>query len=116
MSTAADCIFCQIVSGDIPASTVYRDDSVIAFKDINPVAPAHILIVPVEHLEFLMGLDEGSAPLLGHMVLAADRIASEQGISEDGYRLVMNQGEDAGQVVDHLHVHLIGGRKLGALG
>jgi histidine triad (HIT) family protein len=111
-----DCLFCKIISGDIPSTEVYRDDSVIAFLDINPTAPKHILVIPLEHITFLRDADDSDGVLIGHMVLTADRIALECGLQESGYRLTINQGLDAGQEVDHLHMHLLGGRKLGRIG
>ncbi len=105
-----DCIFCKIISGDIPSDILYRDDEVIAFRDVNPVAPTHILIVPVEHLVTTMDLHDRS--LVVKMILTANHLAQQEGIAEDGYRLVINCGEYGGQVVKHLHLHLIGGRRL----
>ena len=110
-----DCIFCKIVHGEIPSTTLYTDDRVIAFEDINPSAPVHLLVVPVDHVTFLTGLDESSEALIGHMALVARNLAVERGINDSGYRLVINQGPDAGQVVDHLHMHLLGGSPLGGL-
>ena len=107
-----DCIFCRIASGEIPAQTVYTDDQCIAFRDINPQAPAHLLIIPREHVESLndVGLrDEGA---LGHLMRIASRVASDQGLAESGYRTVINTGAGAGQSVFHLHVHVLGGRPL----
>ena len=111
-----DCLFCKIVAGDIPSTEVYRDDSVIAFLDINPVAPEHVLVIPLEHITFLRYAYDSDEALIGHMALTADRIAREHGIQDSGYRLTINQGLDAGQEVDHLHMHLLGGRKLGRIG
>ena len=108
-----DCLFCNIVSTDIPSTEVYRDDRVMAFLDINPAAPQHILVIPLQHLTFLRDADESHEALIGHMALAADRIAAERRIQNSGYRLTINQGPDAGQEVDHLHMHLTGGRRLG---
>ena len=116
MTPEADCIFCKIVAGDIPSTSVYRDDSVMAFEDVQPVAPTHILVVPRSHVGYLSELGGSSEELLGHMALVAGKIAADRGIQQSGYRLVINQGRDAGQAVDHLHLHLIGGRQLGALG
>ena len=116
MTPEAECIFCKIVAGDVPSTSVYRDDSVMAFEDAQPVAPTHILVVPTSHVGYLSELGGSSEKLLGHMVLVAEKIAAERGVRENGYRLVINQGGDAGQMVDHLHLHLIGGRQLGALG
>ena len=107
-----DCIFCKIIKGDIPSAKVYEDDLLYAFKDINPQAPVHILIVPKEHYESAEALDETSAPIVGKIMLAAKKIAADNGLT-NGYRLITNIGEDGGQTVKHLHFHLIGGVKLG---
>ena len=107
-----ECIFCQIVSGKIPSNIVYQDEEVIVFPDINPKAPTHLLIIPKKHIPSLAHLTEAESPLIGHMVNIANRLAKEEGMSERGYRLVVNCGEEAGQIVDHLHMHLLGGRKL----
>jgi histidine triad (HIT) family protein len=107
----SDCVFCKIRDGQIPAKLVMRDDRCLAFEDINPQAPAHVLFVPLQHI-----LERRRHPedreLVGHLVLCAARVAAERGIAESGYRLVMNNGPDAGQAVFHLHLHLLGGRKL----
>ncbi len=110
-----DCIFCKIVQGEIPSTTLYTDGRVIAFEDISPSAPVHLLVIPVDHVTFLTGLDEASEALIGHMALVGRNLAHEHGIDDSGYRLVINQGSDAGQMVDHLHMHLLGGRPLGGL-
>ena len=116
MSTDPDCIFCRIVIGDLPSSLVYSDDEVVAFEDVTPVAPVHVLVVPVQHVGALAGVDESAEPLLGRMLTIAERIAAERGVGQSGHRLIINQGVDAGQIVEHLHLHLVGGRTLGALG
>ena len=116
MSTESDCIFCRIVAGDVPSPLVYSDDEVVAFDDVSPVAPVHVLVVPRQHVGALAGLDESAEPLLGRMLIVAERIAAERGVDESGHRLIINQGPDAGQAVDHLHLHLVGGRPLGVLG
>ncbi|MBC7287489.1 MAG: histidine triad nucleotide-binding protein [Armatimonadetes bacterium] len=107
-----DCIFCRIVRGEIPADIVYRDEDVVAFRDINPQAPVHILVVPVRHIPELNETSDDDAVLLGKLLLTAVKIAGQEGIGGSGYRLVVNQGRDAGQSVDHLHVHLLGGRAM----
>jgi histidine triad (HIT) family protein len=107
-----DCIFCQIVAGEIPSDIVYQDEEVIVFPDINPKAPTHLLIIPKKHIPSLANLTEAESPLIGHMVNIANRLAKEKGMAERGYRLVVNCGEEAGQIVDHLHLHLLGGRRL----
>ncbi len=116
MSTDPDCIFCRIAAGDVPSTLVYSDDKVVAFDDVSPVAPVHVLVVPRQHVGALAGVDESAEPLLGRMLIVAERIAAERGVDESGHRLIINQGPDAGQAVDHLHLHLVGGRPLGALG
>ena len=108
-----DCIFCKIIKREIPSTIVYEDDKVLAFKDINPVAPVHVLIIPKLHVKNVMELDEQNAKILEDIHLAAKKIASEMGLSEKGFRLITNCGEEAGQTVFHLHYHLIGGKKLG---
>ncbi len=112
-----DCIFCQIISGEIPADILYQDEEVIAFRDINPVAPTHLLIIPKRHISSLVHLSEIESSLIGDMVNTANQLAKSEGISESGYRLVINCGEQGGQLVPHLHMHLLGGRQLsGAFG
>ena len=108
-----ECLFCRIASGEIPGDMVYQDEEMVAFRDINPVAPTHILIVPRTHIASLEGLSEADEGLMGRMVLRARALAASEGVSESGYRLVVNCGPDGGQVVHHLHMHLVGGRQLG---
>jgi histidine triad (HIT) family protein len=105
-----DCLFCRIVKGDIPAKIVYRDDHVVAFEDINPQAPNHLLIIPQKHISTLNDLHAEDNGLVGHMVQTAKMLARQLNISEDGYRLVMNCNSGAGQTVFHIHLHLLGGR------
>ena len=107
-----DCVFCKIIAGEIPADIPYQDEEVIAFRDINPVAPTHLLIVPKKHIPSLGHLSEAESALVGDMVKIANQLAEGEGISESGYRLVINCGEGGGQLVPHLHMHLLGGRKL----
>jgi histidine triad (HIT) family protein len=107
-----DCVFCKIAAGEIPAKILYRDDDVLAFPDINPLTPVHILVLTVKHIPSLAEMDDKDVPLVGKMVRAANQIAREQGISKSGYRLTINSGPDAGQLVPHLHIHLMGGRHL----
>ena len=107
-----DCVFCKIASGEIPAKIVYRDDEVFAFPDINPITPVHILVVSVKHIEQLADMPDKETPLVAKMVRAANQIAREQGIAKSGYRLTINSGADAGQLVPHLHIHLMGGRHM----
>ncbi|MFN8412841.1 MAG: histidine triad nucleotide-binding protein [Anaerolineales bacterium] len=105
----SDCIFCKIISGDIPSNTVYRDEQVTAFRDINPVAPTHILIVPNKHIDSVNMMIMDDEPLIGHMFFVAKELAAKEGISEGGYRLIVNTGPEAGQTVFHIHLHLLGG-------
>ena len=107
-----DCIFCQIASGKIPSNILYQDESVIAFADISPQAPVHLLVVPRKHIESLTDITEADSPLVGHMVYVATQLAEKEGIAERGYRLVINCGEEGGQIVPHLHLHILGGKHL----
>lgn len=106
------CIFCRIVAGEIPATIVHRDDQVTAFRDINPQAPVHVLVVPNRHIPRVGALTEQDEALVGHLVRTAATLAASEGVAERGYRLVLNSGPDAGQSVDHLHLHLLAGRRL----
>ncbi len=108
-------IFTKIINGDIPGDIVYRDDKVVAFKDINPQAPVHILIVPVKEIPSIKEATEEDEAVLGHMMYVARLIAEEQGVAKSGYRLIINNGENAHQEVFHLHMHLLGGRPLGPI-
>ena len=108
MSHDPNCLFCRIAAGQIPSSKVYEDDELLAFKDIHPAAPVHLLIIPKTHLASLAEADEGHAPLLGRMLALAPRLAREQG-ALNGFRTVINTGPDGGQEVYHLHVHVMGG-------
>lgn len=108
----SDCIFCKIVKREIPSQIVYEDDRVMAFNDINPLAPVHILVIPKEHLTNVLDITENNADLIGHIHLVINRLAREKGIAEKGFRIVTNCNPEGGQVVFHLHYHLIGGEKL----
>lgn len=108
----SDCIFCKIVDGELPAEIVYQDERVIAFKDIRPVAPVHILIIPRKHIPDLTAITEEDAEIIGHLHLVAVGIAREQGIADRGFRLVNNCKQEGGQVIYHLHFHLLGGSQL----
>ncbi len=108
----ADCLFCKIVKGEIPSTKVYEDEKVYAFNDVSPEAPVHVLIVPKEHIASANDLSEENISIVSDIMLAAKKIAEEKGISEKGYRIVNNCGEDGGQSVKHLHFHLLGGRSL----
>ena len=107
-----DCIFCQIATGKIPGDILYQNKGVVAFRDINPQAPVHLIIIPTKHVPSLTYLSEAESPLIGNMVNAANQLAREEGIAEAGYRLTINCGEQGGQLVPHLHMHLLGGRRL----
>jgi len=107
----ADCLFCRIVAGEIPATKLHEDDLVVAIRDIGPQAPTHVLLMPVAHVASAADLDEGDAPLLGRLFAVAASLARSEGL-DHGWRLVTNVGPDAGQSVDHLHLHLLGGRPM----
>lgn len=107
-----DCLFCKIIAGEIPSEGVYTDDQVYAFRDINPVAPTHILIVPQKHIASVNELTSEEEPLVGHMFVVARQLAEAEGIAKDGYRLIINTGRHAGQEVFHLHLHLMGGQRM----
>lgn len=106
------CIFCQIVSGRIPSDIVYQDEEVIAFRDIKPQAPVHLIIIPRKHILSLAHLSEADSALVGRMVAIANQLTKKEGVAQNGYRLVINCGEQGGQLVPHLHMHLLGGRGL----
>ena len=108
----ADCLFCKVVAGQVPATVVFQNDQVVAFKDITPRAPTHVLIVPRRHIATLNELAPDDDRLVGEMVRAAAAIAKEQGLAERGYRTVFNCNADAGQTVFHVHLHLLGGRPM----
>ena len=111
-----DCIFCRIAAGEVPAELLYQDDQVVAFPDVNPKAPVHVLVVPREHHASLADLTDDDEPLMGHLLAVANRLARDKGVAATGYRLVINTGPEGGQVVPHLHFHLLGGRQMHALG
>jgi len=106
----ADCLFCKIVAGDIPAKIVHADDQAIAFRDIDPKAPTHVLVVPREHIATVNDLRAEHERVVGRLFTIARQVARDEGLANDGYRLVMNCGEGAGQSVFHIHLHLLGGR------
>jgi histidine triad (HIT) family protein len=108
----SDCLFCGIVEGKIKGSIVYQDDSVVAFKDIKPKAPVHVLIIPRRHVAGVLDLKADDGAVIGHIFEVAARLAREQGIADSGFRVVVNSGADAGQSVFHLHYHLLGGRRM----
>jgi len=107
------CFFCKIAEGDVPADIIFQNDDVIAFRDINPQAPTHALIIPKRHISTLNDLEEGDEHLMGSLFLAAKSLATELGFAEDGYRTVFNCNAHGGQSVYHIHLHLLGGRQLG---
>ena len=108
-----DCIFCKIIKRQIPSQIVFESDEIIAFRDVNPVAPVHILVIPKKHLSSLLDLNEEDEKLVGKIYTVINKIAKQEGIDKKGFRVVVNCGEDGGQEVKHLHFHLIGGKKLG---
>lgn len=107
-----NCIFCKIVKGEIPSNKVYEDEKVLAFKDINPEAPVHVLIIPKNHIGSVNELTEESCDIISYIFIIAKNIAQKLGIADSGYRIVTNCGEDGGQTVGHIHFHLLGGRTL----
>lgn len=111
--TQSECIFCRIAAGEVPAEIVWQDEQVVAFKDINPQAPVHVVIIPRKHVSSLAGTTSEDTQMLGAILGAAKTVATEQGVSESGYRVVTNCGPDALQTVQHLHFHVLGGRRLG---
>lgn len=108
-----DCLFCKIVKGDIPSNKVYEDDDILAFYDINPAAPVHILVIPKKHISTHNDIKEEDANLIGKIHQIINNIAEEKGFKEKGYRIIINCGEDGGQEVNHLHFHILAGKKLG---
>lgn len=108
----SDCLFCKIIAAEIPSDKIYEDEDVYAFRDINPVAPLHALIIPKNHIATINDIQQDDAELIGKLYLAAGKIAADEGYQEEGYRTVMNCGEAAGQTVFHLHLHLLSGRDL----
>lgn len=112
MTHDPDCLFCRIAAGEVPSRQVHADDTVIAFHDIAPRAPTHILLVPRRHIRSAAELTDADAPIVGHLFAVAAEVARSQGIEVAGYRIVTNIGRGAGQTVDHLHLHLMGGRPM----
>ncbi len=106
------CLFCGIVEGKVNASFVYRDQDIVAFKDINPKAPVHVLIIPRKHIPGVLDIEPGDAPLIGKIFHVAAKLARDLGVAESGFRIVVNSGADSGQSVFHLHYHLLGGRRM----
>jgi histidine triad (HIT) family protein len=108
----SDCLFCKIAEKTIPSKPVHEDDKVVAFEDINPQAPVHVLVIPRKHVASVSELQAADAGLLGHLMLTAATVAKQKGIAESGYRVVLNTGRNGGQTVFHLHLHLLGGRPM----
>lgn len=108
-----DCVFCKIIKGEIPSEKVYEDDEIIAFKDIAPAAPIHILVIPKKHISTLLDVKEEENYLIGKIYQTINKIAKDMGIEDDGFRVIVNCGENAGQEVMHIHFHMLAGRKLG---
>lgn len=107
-----ECIFCKIVNKEIPAKVVYEDDKILAFDDINPKAPVHVLLIPKEHYTSLNDIPEENEDLLGHILFKARQVAQKKGVKESGYRIVLNTARDSGQDVFHIHFHVLGGRRM----
>ncbi len=110
MST--DCIFCKIAAGEIPATVVYKDELVTAFRDIQPVSPTHVLVIPNKHIPSTNDFTAEDESLMGHLLGVAPKIAAQEGVAESGYRLIVNTGPDANQVVMHFHLHILGGQRM----
>jgi histidine triad (HIT) family protein len=113
---ARDCIFCGILGGEVPGEVIYRDDQAFVVRDINPRAPVHLLVIPVRHFILADDLTAEWEPMVGHLLSVGREMARREGIAASGYRLAVNQGDHAGQTVDHLHVHVLGGGPLGPEG
>jgi len=111
--TVDDCLFCKILSGDIPAELIYESDTAVAFRDINPQAPTHVLVIPRKHIATINDIEEDDEAIVGSLYTAAREIAAGESIAEDGYRAVMNCNAGAGQSVFHIHLHVLGGRQMG---
>lgn len=116
MSDADTCVFCKIRAGEIPGDLLHTDDTCFVVRDIAPAAPVHLLVIPNDHVTHLDGLDAEGAKIVGHLALIGRQMAEAEGIAGSGYRLVINQGDDGGQLIDHLHLHVLGGEKLGRMG
>jgi histidine triad (HIT) family protein len=107
-----DCIFCRIIAGKVPGEILYQDEEVVVLRDINPKAPIHLLIVSKKHIPSLFQITQAESPLIGHMVTVANELAKQEGVSEKGYRLIINCGREGGQLVPHLHMHFLAGHRL----
>jgi len=108
----ADCIFCKIAAKEVPSQIVAEDDQVVAFRDANPQAPVHVLVIPKSHIANVAAAEKGDESLLGHILRVGAQVATEAGVAQGGYRMVLNRGPDAGEAVPHIHLHVIGGRAL----
>jgi len=108
-----DDVFCKIIGGEIKADFIYKDDDFVVIRDINPQAPIHLLIIPVKHFESIQDIQAADAGILGKGLMIADKVAKDLGLGDKGYRLIINEGSDGGKLVPHLHIHLLGGKKLG---
>ena len=108
-----DCIFCKIIKGEIPSSKVYEDEEILAFNDINPAAPIHVLVIPKKHITSLADMEDGDEKIVGKIYKVINEIAKNKGFKENGYRVIVNCGKDGGQEVGHLHFHLLAGKQLG---
>jgi len=117
MESFSECLFCKIVKGEIPSQKVFENETVLAFRDINPQAPIHILIIPKRHLESILEINEQDTPLFASIFAAIKQIVAKEGIAERGFRIALNNGPEGGQLIKHLHFHLLGGRQMiGRLG
>ena len=108
----SDCIFCRIIAGEIPSTQVYQDEQVTAFRDINPVSPTHVLIIPNQHIASINDLTNEDEQVMGRLFIVAKEIAKKEGVAESGYRLIINTGPNGGQEVFHIHLHLLGGQRM----
>ena len=108
-----DCLFCKILDGEIPAELIYESDTAVAFRDVNPQAPTHVLVIPRKHISTINDIEQDDQEIIGSLYTAAREVAAKEGIADDGYRAVMNCGEGAGQSVFHIHLHVLGGRQMG---
>ena len=108
-----NCLFCKIIKGEIPSSKVYEDEEILAFNDINPAAPIHVLVIPKKHISSLAEMEDGDEKIISKIYKVINEIAEEQGFKQDGYRVIVNCGKDGGQEVGHLHFHLLAGKQLG---
>ena len=111
-----NCIFCKIFNGDLPSEILYKDDHCFVIRDISPRAPTHLLIIPIEHFTYLTNINSEHSKLIGHLFLIVPQMASQELLTKKGYRLIVNQGIEAGQEIPHFHLHLLGGRPLGEMG